>query len=84
MASFTEKVYKVVRAIPAGETLTYQQVAKLAGNIKASRAVGNILSKNYNANIPCHRVIKANGELGNYNRGLEQKVSLLKQEGFLK
>ena len=80
--TFTEKVYKVVRKIPKGNVLTYQEVAKRAGDIKAVRAVGNILNKNYSPDIPCHRVIRKDGKLGGYNRGSKNKVKILKQEGY--
>lgn len=80
MSEFSEKVYKVVKGIPKGETLTYKQVAALAGRPGAYRAVGNILSKNYDPKIPCHRVIRSDGKLGGYNRGPEQKAKILKVE----
>lgn len=80
MLSFAEKVYKIVSKIPKGKTLTYKQVAEKAGNQLAYRAVGNILNKNYNLNIPCHRVIKSNGKLGGYNRGIKLKKQILKKE----
>ena len=83
MTAFSDKVYKIVKDIPKGETLTYSQVAELAGSPGAARAVGNILSKNYDPNIPCHRVIRADGKLGGYNRGPEQKKKRLKIEGAL-
>jgi O-6-methylguanine DNA methyltransferase len=77
---FTEKVYGVVRKIPAGETLTYKQVAEKAGSPRACRAVGNILNKNYNPEIPCHRVVRSDGSTGGYNRGTEKKARLLRFE----
>ena len=83
MTEFAEKVYEVVRGIPKGKTLTYSQVAKLAGKPGAARAVGNILSKNFDPKIPCHRVIRADGKLGGYNRGQTQKRIRLKHEGAL-
>jgi O-6-methylguanine DNA methyltransferase len=79
--SFTEKVYEVVKKIPKGKVLTYKEVAKLAGSPKASRGVGNILSKNYDPEIPCHRVIRSDGRLGGYNRGLNKKGEILRKEG---
>ena len=85
MKTFTEKVKEVVRKIPKGKVLTYKEVAKKAGNVKAARVVGIVMSKNYDKNIPCHRVIRSDGKVGNYNRGGEAaKRKLLKTEGYLK
>lgn len=81
--SFKERVHKVVSKIPKGKTLTYKQVAELAGSPRAFRAVGNVLNKNYNHKIPCHRVVKSNGDLGGYNRGRRTKIKLLKHEGAI-
>jgi len=82
--SFSEKVYQVVKKIPKGKVLTYKEVAELAGSPFAYRAVGNILHKNKNKNIYCHRVIRSDGKLGGYNKGKKQKALILKKEGFLK
>jgi methylated-DNA-[protein]-cysteine S-methyltransferase len=79
--SFKELVMNVVRIIPKGKVLTYKEVARLVGSPNAYRAVGNILNKNYNQNIPCHRVIRSDGTAGGYNRGIQRKKSLLKSEG---
>lgn len=84
MSSFSEKVYSVVAKIPKGQVLTYKQVAKKAGSPLAFRAVGNILNKNYNPNIPCHRVVRSDGKIGGYNRGVKRKKEILTREGFLK
>lgn len=90
MKTFTEKVYDVVGRIPKGSTLTYQEVARRAGNGKASRAVGNIMNKNPFADprnpiryVPCHRVIRSDGSAGGYARGTRAKIALLKKEGAL-
>lgn len=80
MNSFTQKVLNIVKNIPRGKTLTYKEVAALAGNPKAHRAVGNILNKNYNPEIPCHRVIRSDGSPGGYNRGADKKKKLLQEE----
>ena len=80
METFTDKVYSVVKKIPDGNTLTYKQVAERAGKPKAYRAVGNILNKNYNPKIPCHRVIRSDGKTGGYNRGGKEKLRKLEQE----
>ena len=82
MGTFSEKVIVVVKKIPRGKVLTYGQVAKRAGNAKAYRAVGNILNKNYNLKIPCHRVIRSDGTLGWYNRGEKKKKQMLKKDGY--
>ena len=83
MPSFKEKVLKVVRGIPRGHTMTYKEVAKHAKNPKAYRAVGSIMAKNFDPKIPCHRVIKSDGTLGSYNRGIKNKIRLLRTEGAL-
>ena len=84
MKSFTEKVYDVVRKIPKGKVMTYGEVAKKIGSPGASRAVGTVLSKNYNPEVPCHRVIRSDGKIGNYNRGgIEEKRKILQREGFI-
>lgn len=80
--TFKEKVLNIVRTIPEGKVLTYQEVARKAGNPKASRAVGSVLRKNYLPDVPCHRVIRSDGSLGNYNRGNAKKAMLLKKEGY--
>ena len=63
--------------------MTYKEVARLAGRPKAYRAVGNILNKNHDPAIPCHRVIRSDGKTGGYNRGTANKRELLKKEGAL-
>ena len=81
---FTERVRSVVRRIPRGSFMTYKQVAQQAGNPNAARAVGMIMSRNYDPDIPCHRVIRSDGKLGGYNRGgLDVKLQRLKDEGAL-
>ena len=81
--SFQQKVYEVVKKIPKGKVLTYKEVAVLSGSPKASRAVGNILNKNYDPNIPCHRVVGSDGNIGGYNRGSPKKRALLDKEGAM-
>jgi methylated-DNA-[protein]-cysteine S-methyltransferase len=84
MKTFAEKVRDVVRKIPKGKTMTYKQVAARAGNANAARAVGTVMRKNYEADIPCHRVINSDGSIGAYNRGgPKRKRELLIHEGAL-
>lgn len=84
MKTFKERVLDIVRKIPKGKVKTYKQVAELAGSPNASRAVGSILKGNYNSEIPCHRVIRSDGLVGEYNRGRENKIKLLRKEGAIK
>ena len=83
MKTFTEKVYEVVKKIPKGKVLTYKEVARLTDSPWAYREVGNILNKNHNPKIPCHRVIRSDGKIGGYNRGSNKKLKLLKSEGMV-
>lgn len=79
---FQKKVYQIVKKIPKGEVLTYKEVAERAGYSRAWRAVGNVLTKNKDPKIPCHRVIRSDGKIGGYNRGIKKKIALLKREGI--
>lgn len=83
LSEFQKKVFEVVKKIPKGRVLTYKKVAKSAGNPKAWRAVGNVLNKNRDQKIPCHRVIRSDGRIGGYNRGTNKKIALLKKEGVV-
>lgn len=78
--TFRDRVFDVVRHIPKGKTLTYAEVAQKAGSPRAYRAVGNILTTNYNPEIPCHRVVRSDGTSGGYNRGESMKKKILEQE----
>ena len=78
--SFKQRVFSIARKIPKGKTLTYKEVATEAGSPKAFRAVGNILNKNYDPKIPCHRVVRSDGTVGGWNRGASEKLRLLKVE----
>ena len=82
MTLFEEKVLAVVKKIPTGKVMTYGEVARKAGKVGASRAVGSIMAKNANKDVPCHRVVRSDGAIGEYN-GLQgkDKALLLKKEG---
>lgn len=79
-SAFKEKVFTIVKTISSGYIMTYKQVAEAVGRPKAYRAVGNILNKNYDPHIPCHRVIRSDGALGGYNRGARAKRAILQKE----
>lgn len=77
---FTKRVLEIVGRIPQGRVLSYKEVARRAGSPLAYRSVGNILKQNHDPKIPCHRVIRANGSLGGFNRGADTKAKLLQKE----
>lgn len=78
---FQQTVWKVLQEVPYGETRSYKQVACMAGNEKASRAVGMANNRNpIPIIIPCHRIIGANGKLVGYAGGLDVKEYLINLE----
>jgi len=83
---FQIKVWKYLKTIPIGKVKTYKEVAIGINNPKSARAVANACAKNpYAPKIPCHRVIRSDGDIGGYSAygGVKAKKNLLKQEGFL-
>jgi len=84
-AKFSQDVWKVMRKIPAGKTISYSELAKRAGSGAAVRAAGTACGNNLIAPIiPCHRIVKSGGGLGNYGHGVKVKEWLLRHEGALK
>jgi methylated-DNA-[protein]-cysteine S-methyltransferase len=80
----SEDVYDMLLTIPAGMVSTYGDLAKALGSPTASRHIGKILSKNPNPIVvPCHRVVKSDGNLGGYALGSSKKKELLEGEGVL-
>lgn len=80
--TFSQQIYEILKKVPKGKVTTYQALAH-ALNTKAYRAVGNAMNKNPHAPIvPCHRVIKSNGEIGGFASGTKNKIKLLKSEGI--
>ncbi|MCD7781047.1 MAG: methylated-DNA--[protein]-cysteine S-methyltransferase, partial [Candidatus Gastranaerophilales bacterium] len=78
---FQKKIWNSLIKIPYGETISYKEIAKSAGNIKASRAAGNACNKNpIVIIIPCHRIIGTNKKLTGFAGGLDKKEFLLKLE----
>jgi methylated-DNA-[protein]-cysteine S-methyltransferase len=80
---FRRRVIKVTRSIPFGETITYGELAQLAGYVGAARAAGTVMSTNRcPIIIPCHRVVASNGRLGGYSapQGIDLKARLLAME----
>lgn len=84
---FRQKVYEIVKTIPKGKVMTYKQVGERL-NSKAYQAIGQALKNNPDPkSIPCHRVIKSNGEIGGYFGHIDddlskKKAELLQSEGI--
>ena len=79
---FRRRVLRATNRIPYGQTRSYMQMAKSAGNVRAVRAAGTALGSNpIPIVVPCHRVLRTGGGLGGYGGGLEMKQSLLRLEG---
>ena len=79
--AFQQRVWRALRAIPAGQTTTYSAIARQIGKPRAVRAVAHAVASNPVAvAIPCHRVIRASGALAGYRWGIERKQALLERE----
>lgn len=81
---FQDKVLELVKKIPKGKVTTYKEIGKaLKRKGQVYRAVGRALHDNEcPIIIPCHRVVKSDGSLGGYSRGIKKKIALLKKEGI--
>jgi len=83
-AVFSQSAWKVMRKVKAGKTLSYADLADRAGSPAAVRAAGSACAKNAIVLVvPCHRIVKTGGALGNYAYGLSKKEWLLRHEGAL-
>ena len=83
-ASFSQAAWKAMRKVKAGKTLSYSDLAERAGSPAAVRAAGSACAKNAIVLVvPCHRIVKTGGALGNYAYGLGKKEWLLHFEAAL-
>jgi AraC family transcriptional regulator of adaptative response/methylated-DNA-[protein]-cysteine methyltransferase len=79
--AFQERVWRALRRIPAGATVTYREIARRIGAPTAVRAVAQACASNALAvAIPCHRVVRSDGALSGYRWGVERKRALLSRE----
>lgn len=79
---FYESCYEILKQVPQGKVTTYCEIAK-ALNSKAWRAVGSAMANNKQLiGIPCHRVVRSDGSIGQYALGADKKSALLQQEGI--
>jgi methylated-DNA-[protein]-cysteine S-methyltransferase len=84
MTLFQKKCYEILKKLPQGCITTYADLAIAIGHKGAYRAVGSAMNKNpFAPKVPCHRVIKSNGDLGGYAFGDAKKIKRLHQEGIL-
>ena len=84
LGPFARRVVQRCRKIPAGETMTYGELAAACGSPNAARAVGNAMATNrFPLIVPCHRVVGSGGNLGGFSapQGVELKRQLLRREG---
>lgn len=82
---FQEQVWDILTTIPAGQTTTYGQIAKMLSRPGASQAVGSAIGRNpISIIIPCHRVLSSNRKLTGYAGGIPAKLWLLRHEGVTK
>ena len=80
---FNERCYELLKLIPAGKVSTYKELAN-ALNTKAWRAVGSAMAKNKNLFVvPCHRVVRSDGSVGQYALGADRKTEILTEEGVV-
>ena len=80
--SFKEKVWRACSRVPSGRVTTYVEIARAIGIPRGARAVGNALNASPGMpRVPCHRVVKASGELGGFAGGSAKKKKLLEREG---
>ena len=83
-APFSQAAWKAMRKISGGKVLSYSDIAQRAGSPAAVRAAGSACANNaIMLVVPCHRVVKTGGALGNYAYGVNKKEWLLRHEGYL-
>lgn len=82
-SEFQVRALTTLRKVPSGAVITYQALAAAVGNPDSQRAIGNTMATNpVPLVIPCHRVIRSDGTIGNYGGGVANKLKLLRLEGF--
>lgn len=83
-SEFSQRAWRAIRKVRAGTMMSYAQLAEQAGSPAAVRAAGSACGRNVIAPlIPCHRIIRSDGTLGNYGYGAEKKSWLLRHEGAI-
>ena len=81
--TFNQQVWYLTARIPRGRVSTYAELARACGSPRACRGVGNALNANPHApHVPCHRVVRSDGQVGGYALGTAAKARILRQEGL--
>jgi methylated-DNA-[protein]-cysteine S-methyltransferase len=84
MTSFQSQCYEALKKVPRGKVITYGGLAEMIGRPKAHRAVGSAMNKNpFAPKVPCHRVVKSNGDLGGFSIDTKVKIKRLQEEGVM-
>jgi methylated-DNA-[protein]-cysteine S-methyltransferase len=84
MTKFQSECYEALKKVPKGKVITYAGLARMVGRPKAHRAVGSAMNKNpYAPQVPCHRVVKSNGDLGGFATDIKVKIKRLQKEGVM-
>ncbi|MDC0648309.1 MGMT family protein [Candidatus Pseudothioglobus singularis] len=82
MTAFQSECYKALEKVPHGKVISYAGLAEMIGRPKAHRAVGSAMNKNpFAPKVPCHRVVKSNGEIGGFADDINVKIKRLHKEG---
>ena len=84
MTRFQSDCYDALKKVPKGKVITYAGLARMIGRPNAHRAVGSAMNKNpYAPQVPCHRVVKSNGDLGGFATDIEVKIKRVQEEGVM-
>lgn len=78
---FELQCYKALKKVPYGMVTTYGDIAKMIGDPKAAQAVGQAMNMNKSTEVPCHRVVAADGFIGGFNEDIKIKIIRLENEG---
>ena len=82
MTPFQSQCYEALKKIPPGKVISYGGLARMIGRPLAHRAVGSAMNKNpFAPKVPCHRVVKSNGDLGGFADDIHLKIKRLHEEG---
>jgi methylated-DNA-[protein]-cysteine S-methyltransferase len=80
--SFSGRCYEILKKVPKGKVTTYKEIGR-ALHSRAYQAVGSAMKRNpYATIVPCHRVVRSDGDVGGFASGVNNKIKILKKEGI--